>query len=153
MGGIIPHRDSEEITMPKEIALRSKGFNPFGDLIGLNFVNCADGYSQCILEVNHQLLNPHKVLHGGVIYSMADTGMGGALYSCMEHDELCATVEIQIIYFKAVTSGTLTCNTRVLHRTRTLAALESEIANDGGLVAKGTGTFSIFKAKKLDLHL
>ena len=123
--------------MPKEIILRSKGFNPFGDLIGLNFVKCADGYSQCILEVNHQLLNPHKVLHGGVIYSMADTGMGGALYSCMEHDELCATVEIQIIYFKAVTSGTLTCNTRVLHRTRTLAALESEVADDGGSCCQG----------------
>ncbi len=134
--------------MPKNVPHRSKGFNPFGDLIGLNFLKCEGGCSQCVLEVTDHLLNPHKVLHGGVMYSMADTGMGGALYSCMEEDALCATLEIQIIYFKAVTSGTLTCNTRIIHRTRGIAALESEISNEGSLVAKATGVFSIFKARK-----
>ena len=134
--------------MPKKIPLRAEGFNPFFDLIGLKFVRCEDGCSQCILKVEEQLLNPQRVLHGGVIYSMADSGMGGALYSCMEQDELCATVEIKISYFKAVTSGTLTCNTRILHRTRTLAALESEIIDDSNLIAKATGTYSIFKESR-----
>jgi acyl-CoA thioesterase len=133
--------------MPKKIPPGSGGFNPFGDLIGLNFVRCEDGHSQCVLEVDERLLNPHRVLHGGVIYSMADTGMGGALYSCMEDDELCATIEIQIIYLKAVASGRLTCDTRILHRSKRIASLESEIANNGRLVAKATGTFSIFRVK------
>jgi acyl-CoA thioesterase len=143
----MPHMDSEETTMPKKISLRAEDFNWFGDLIGLKFVQREGGCSQCILKVEKQLLNPQRVLHGGVIYSMADSGMGGALYSCMEQDELCATVEIKISYFKAVISGTLTCNTRILHRTRTLAALESEIIDDSDLIAKATGTFSIFKVK------
>ena len=133
--------------MPKEVPLESEGFNPFGELIGLNFVKCERGYSQCVLEVNEKLLNPHKVLHGGVIYSMADTGMGGALYSSLDDDELCATIEIKIVYFKAVTSGTLTCDTRIVHRSKRIAALESEIKNDGHLIAKATGTFSIFRVK------
>ena len=134
--------------MPKELSQGSGVVNPFGDLIGLNFVSCEGGYSRCVLEVNERLLNPHRVLHGGVIYSMADTGMGGALYSCMEENELCATIEIQVIYLKAVTSGTLTCSTRILHRSRRIASLESEITNGDSLVAKASGTFSIFRVRE-----
>jgi len=133
--------------MPKKFPLKSEGFNPFGELIGLNFSKLKKGYSQCILEVNEKLLNPHKVLHGGVIYSMADTGMGGALYSYLDEDELCATIEIKIVYFTAVTSGILTCETKLIHKSKKIAVLESEIKNDGRLIAKAIGTFSIFKVK------
>jgi len=133
--------------MPKKFPLASEQFNPFGELIGLNFSECENGYSRCALEVAEKLLNPHKVLHGGVVYSLADTGMGAALYSELAEDELCATVEIKIAYFAAVTSGTLTCETRVIHRSKRIAALESEIKNDGRLTAKAMGTFSVSKVK------
>ncbi len=125
----------------------SKGFHPFGDLIGLEFTKLQKGYSQCALTVNEKLLNPHKVLHGGVIYSMADTGMGAALYSHLNRDELCATVEIKIMYFSAVKSGDLICETKVLHKGKRVAILESEITNNGQSIAKATGTYSIFKIK------
>ena len=82
--------------MSKKFPLESKGFNPFCELIGLNFTEVKKGYSRCVLKVNDKLLNPHKVLHGGIVYSMADTGMGGALYTCLEPSELCATIEIKI---------------------------------------------------------
>ena len=134
--------------MPKKFPLKSAGFNPFGELIGLNFHKCKKGYSQCTLEVNEELLNPHKVLHGGVIYSMADTGMGGALYSYLGDDELCATIEIKIVYLTAVTSGVITCDTKLVHRSRRIAVLESEIRNDESLIAKAIGTFSIFALKR-----
>jgi acyl-CoA thioesterase len=79
---------------------------------------------------------------------MADTGMGGALYSIMEPDELCASIEINMVYFRAVISGALTCDTRVIHRGKRIATLESEVYNDGSLIAKALGTFSIFKEKR-----
>jgi len=93
-------------------------------------------------------LNPHKVVHGGVLYSMADTGMGGAVYTVMEKDQLCATIEIKITYFKAVKEGSLICDTRIVSRGKRVAALESEITCDGRLVAKASGTYSIFRAKE-----
>lgn len=134
--------------MAREIPANSSGFNPFGDLIGLQFTKCEAGQSQCALKVEQRLLNPHGVVHGGVLYSMADTGMGGAIYSVMEENELCATVEIKIVYFKGVREGTLVCDTRIINRGKRIAALESEISNDGRLVAKATGTYSIFRAKE-----
>ncbi|KKM91314.1 hypothetical protein LCGC14_1229780 [marine sediment metagenome] len=137
--------------MPKPFPLKNKGFHPFGDLIGLEFTKFEKGYSQCVLNVNDKLLNPHGVLHGGIMYSMADTGMGGAAYSLLENDESCATIEIKISYFKSVKSGILTCDTRVLHNGRNISVLESEIMNGGILVAKAIGTFSIFKIRKISI--
>ncbi|MBA7596763.1 hypothetical protein ES703_03750 [subsurface metagenome] len=134
--------------MSKKTSIGAKGFHPFGDLIGLKFTKFGNGDSQCVLDVEEKLMNPHKTLHGGVLYSMADTGMGGALYSLLEKDELCATVEIKITYFKPVREGNLICDTTVIHKGKSLGILESNILNNGTLVSKAYGTFSIFKVRK-----
>ena len=134
--------------MPKEFPSESEGFHPFGELIGLTFSKTEKAYSECVLEINEKLLNPHNVLHGGIIYSMADTGMGGALYPHLDEDELCATIEIKVTYFVAVASGVLTCKTKLIHKGKRIAALESEIDNNGRLVAKATGTYSIFRVER-----
>jgi acyl-CoA thioesterase len=128
--------------------LKSKGFHPFGDLIGFEFTKLRKGYSQCVLQINKNHFNPHKTVHGAVMYSMADTGMGGALYSLLEKGESCATVEIKITYFKAVKEGKLTCDTKVVHRGKSFGVLESEIMNGETLISKAYGTFSIFKIMK-----
>ena len=134
--------------MAKKVPLESQGFNPFGELIGLNFSKSEDGFSRCVLEVNEKLFNPHNVLHGAAIYAMTDTGMGGAVYSCLSPDEMCATVEIKIVYLAPVTSGLVTCDTKLVHRGKRIAILESEVRNDERLVAKATGTYSIFKGRE-----
>lgn len=126
----------------------SKGFHPFAELIGLDFITVKRKYSQCKIEVKEELFNPHKVVHGGVMYSMVDTGMGGALYPSLGEGELCATLEIKINYFKPVSSGTLICDTKLINKGKSNAVLESEITNNEKLVAKAIGTYSIFKINK-----
>ncbi len=134
--------------MSEPIPLKSKGFHPYGDLIGFEFTKLRKGYSQCVLTINNNHFNPHKIVHGAVMYSMADTGMGGALYSLLEKNETCATVEIKITYFKAVREGIITCDTKVIHKGKSFGVLESEIMNGDILVSKAYGTFSIFKLEK-----
>jgi acyl-CoA thioesterase len=133
--------------VPKKFPLNAEGFHPFAQLIGLKFTACKKGYSECVLEINAKLLNPHRVVHGGVVYSMADTGMGAALYPHLDKDEICATVEIKIAYFAALASGLLTCKTKVIHKGKRIAVLESEIEGNRRLIAKAIGTYSIFKTK------
>ena len=135
------------LSMSKISPLNRKSFHPFGDLIGLKFTKLEKGYSQCSLDVVENLLNPHKVVHGGVLYSMADTGMGAASYTNLGKNELCATIEIKINYFKAVKAGTLICNTKVIHQGKKIVTMDSEIMNDGQIVAKAMGTYSVFKIK------
>ncbi len=117
--------------------------NPFGELLGLRLVAVQDGRSQYTLPVEDKHLNPHQVLHGGVMFTLADTGMGAALYDLLAADESCTTVEIKINYIRPVTTGTLTCESQVIHRGRQIALIESNIENNGRLAAKAMGTFYI----------
>jgi acyl-CoA thioesterase len=133
--------------MTKDFPLNEPGFNPFCDLIGLRFTLVKDGTSKCSVKITEQLLNPHGVVHGGAIYTMADTGMGAALYSCIEPQEICATVQLDIHYFQAASSGTLNCTTHIVRQTRKLATLESAIRNKNVVVAKAIATYYIFKLK------
>ena len=119
--------------------------SPFVDLLGLRFTKYGRGSSECTLEANERLMNPNGVLHGGVVYSMADTAMGAALHSLLDEGESCATIEIKIVYLKAVTSGILTCESKVLSKEADLAVMESDVRNGSHLVARALGTFSIFK--------
>jgi acyl-CoA thioesterase len=120
-------------------------YHPFADMIGLRFDEYGPDSSTCSLEVTEALLNPHHVAHGGVLYSMADTGMGAALYPSLSEGELCATIEIKIAYFKPVAKGRIVCRTRTTHRGRRTAHLESEIFSGDTLVAKATGSYAIFR--------
>ncbi len=123
--------------------MNQKGFHPYGDLIGLLFDDCREGRSRCRIEIADKLLNPHGVVHGAVIYSLADTGMGGALYTLLEHGETCATLEIKIAYFQSVSRGTLVCDTRVIDKRKRIASLASEICCGDERIAHATGTFYI----------
>jgi len=118
-------------------------FNPFGMLLGLKCERTGPGLSNCTLDVRPDLMNPNGVLHGGVVYSLADTGMGAALHTQLSTGERCATIEINIVYLSPVTEGSLQCTSRVVHRGRSTAVIESDVFNSEQLVARALGTFSI----------
>lgn len=130
--------------MPKRFPLNQEGFNPFAELIGLEFTAVEEGYSRCELEVTAQLKNPHDVLSGGVLYTMADFGMGAALYPTLDEDELPSTVDLTINYFRPVEAGSVSCETTLINRSRSLAYFESKLSTENE-VAHATGTFFIAK--------
>lgn len=104
----------------------------------------ADG--RCCFEVtvrpNH--MNPHGVVHGGVVYSLVDYAMGGALTSRLAPGERCATLEVKINYLSPVSSGVLTAEAWVVERTKRIGVLEAKVHVDGNrLVALATGSFYI----------
>ena len=119
--------------------------HPYADLLGLIVDEQRSGYSKCTLTVTEKHLNPHRVVHGAVLYALADTGMGAALYPTLDAGEICATIEVKINYYKPVVSGVITCVTQVINRGKTVANLESAIYAGEVLVARANGNYSIFK--------
>lgn len=117
-------------------------------MVGVTFSKIENGYSQAVLEVKDNLLNSMAILHGGATFTLVDCGMGAALYSCLEEGKKGRTLEIKIAYLKAVTSGTVTCDTTVIHKSKTVATLESDVRQDGALIAKAIGTFSISRTNR-----
>jgi acyl-CoA thioesterase len=122
--------------------------HPFADLIALHTEEAAAGHSRLGLTVGPAHLNPHQVVHGAVLYAMADTGMGAALYPTLAAGEICATIEIKISYFKPVSQGQLSCVTTLVNRGKTIANLESRIHLGGVLVAQANGNYAIFMPRQ-----
>jgi len=120
--------------------------HPFADLIGLTVEQQGDGKSTLLLPLDGRHLNPHGVVHGAVIYAMADTGMGAALYSVLDAGYACATIDISISYFRPVVDGQLLCQTVVENKGRTVAHLTARITQNDKLVAQASGNFAIISA-------
>jgi acyl-CoA thioesterase len=124
--------------------------NPFVQLVGftLRLGGRGSGICTAALEVGPKLLNPHGVVHGGVLFSMADTAMGAALYTTLSPGETCATIEIKIHFLQPVIKGKIRCRTRLVHRGSRIAVLESHIKVGRLEVAQALGTFAIFAPRK-----
>jgi acyl-CoA thioesterase len=115
--------------------------------VGMQIDEAAPGRSRCSIEIKDVHRNGTGVAHGGVLFTLADTAMGAALYSSLEQGEICATIEIKIGYFKPVFEGTLVCNATVLNKGKSVASMEATIHNGDVLVSKASGTFAIFRRK------
>jgi acyl-CoA thioesterase len=122
--------------------------HPFAELIDLRVEEQRAGFSRLSLVVTKDHLNPHAVVHGAVVYAMADTGMGVALYPTLAEGEICATIEIKINYFKPIAAGRLTCTTEIVNRGKTVANLESRVFLEQALVAQANGNYAIFTPRK-----
>jgi acyl-CoA thioesterase len=94
------------------------------------------------IEPHH--FNSQGAVHGAVLFTLADTGMGAALYTVLGPSESCATIEIKINYFRPVVEGEIQCRSQLIYRGRTTATLESTLHAGSSLVGKATGTFAVF---------
>lgn len=129
--------------------MRLSAIYPFGETIGLRIDEQGPGRSVCSLEVAPGIHhNPHQVAHGAVLYALADTGMGIALYPTLDKGESCVTIEIKITYFRPAPAGIIRCETVLVNRGRTIANLDSRLyLDDDKLIAQANGNFAILKPK------
>ncbi len=119
----------------------------FAGMVGMTVSHVEPGRSVCHLEITPRHLNAGGVLHGGAQYTLADTSMALAVLAGLEDGLDCATLEIKMTYFKAVSSGAITCETRVIGKGNRVAFLESEVRSGEELIAKASGTFYILRRK------
>jgi len=136
--------------MPNEF-VKPIGYSPFSRLVGFKYAKLDTACSQLVMEVRGEITNENGSVHGGAIYSMVDVGMGAALYAHLTENERCWTAEIKINYLAAVTSGTLTCTSRVVHKGGRLAVMETEVLSGEKSVARAMGTFFIFTAEGYEM--
>jgi acyl-CoA thioesterase len=117
---------------------------PFVDHVGIHFAEHGEGFCVALMPVQPYHLNGNAVVHGGALFTLADTCMGSALYLTLDRSQSCATVEIKINYFKPALSGELRCRSEIVHKGRSLANLDASIWSGDVLVAKANGSFAIF---------
>jgi uncharacterized protein (TIGR00369 family) len=129
-----------------DLAERIRNSAP-GQLFGYELESIGDGKAVMSLRVMDRHLQIHRVVHGGVLASLADTAGAMAAYAILPHGTRLATVEMTINYLEAVNGGQIIAEARVLRIGRTLAVAECEIKNaEGKLAAKSLLTFAIRSA-------
>lgn len=120
------------------------GVGPLAGLLGIRRGLMEDGRCRFDLTVRPDHMNPYGVVHGGVLYTLVDYAMGGALVTRLGPGERCATLEVKIQYLAPVSGGTLSAEASVVERTKRVGVLEARVrADDDRLVALATGTFFI----------
>lgn len=139
----------EDLTPTRDETTSPEGLErgDFMRRLGIRTVERSREHLRTEIDIGPEHHNPNGVAQGGVLYTLADSGMAGALHQHLEPDEICATIEVKIVYTAPVRIGTVTCTTRVLHRGRRVATLESEMHLEDRLVAKALGTFAILERR------
>ena len=117
---------------------------PFVEHVGAQITECGEGKSVIRMEVRPIHFNSHDVVHGAALFTLADTGMGAALFSVLAPDERCSTIEVKINYFRPVLEGTVECRSHVVHRGRTIANVDCTLTASDAVVGKANGSFAIF---------
>ncbi len=131
---------------PREAGEQSVG--ALGDALGMVTEAREPGKSRMRLDVDPKWHNPNGVLQGGVIYTMVDYSMGGAVQPNLPDGDYCTTIEAKINYLASVREGTLTVDTEVVKQGRNIAFTESKVRDDKGrLVATGSGSMFIFRSR------
>jgi acyl-CoA thioesterase len=116
----------------------------FHSLIGFKYGDSGEGHARLLLEVAPKHLSPTKTVHGAVIYALADTTMGAALWTTVTEGETIATISANVDYLAAVTEGTLSCEAEVVRRGKRTAFTRALIRNERDeLVAQVTAAFHI----------
>lgn len=121
---------------------------PFAQLLGITFSDFGDDKCTASLHVNHHLLNPLGIAHGGVTFALADSACGGAALATL-HERRFVTQDLQIRYHGPARLGQIVARAETLYKgTRTLTT-QCRITQNEILIASVTGTFAILSDNEI----
>ncbi|MBE6972957.1 MAG: PaaI family thioesterase [Ruminococcaceae bacterium] len=113
---------------------------------GITVTDARPGYAEGVLEVRPTSSNPHGTVHGGCLYTLADTVAGTA--ACA-HGASCVTVSGTMEFLRPATGPTIRCVATPKKQGRTLSVMQVVLTDDAGKnVATGTFTFFMSQPEK-----
>lgn len=118
-------------------------YNPFANSIGFRLTAMSDGHAEAMVPLTPTLFNPIGSVHGGVLYTIADT-VGGC--AARTRGQIPTTMEGKLNHIRATTEQNkyLTCKANVLHFGQKTVVTSVNIYNDNEqLVAAALFTFYI----------
>ena len=118
-------------------------FNSHNDI---TVTAAGDGKAQGVLEVSPSSMNPHGMVHGGCLYTLADTVAGSAVAASCGGP--CVTVSGTLEFLRPATGATIHCEASPKKLGSTICTMEVELTNqDHKVVATGTFIFMLVEPK------
>ncbi|MEY2622749.1 MAG: hypothetical protein RIT26_2569 [Pseudomonadota bacterium] len=125
---------------------------PFVAHLGFEMVSYEGGRSELRFTPRAEHKNSFDVAHGGALMTLLDVSMATAARS-VDRDLGVVTIEMKTSFMQPA-DGTLTAKGQLLHRTRSMAFVETHLYNaQGTLCAHATGTFKYMPRKNTSASL
>ena len=119
----------------------NKGF--MKHLGGLELKQISQTHFEFMVEVKEMHLNTGKIVHGGFLSTIADTGMGTAAHQ-VAGNRRCVTINLNMQFITAAKLGeNLIGKVLVIKKTNSLVFINCEIDNGKDVVASASGTWKI----------
>ncbi|MCP4320130.1 MAG: PaaI family thioesterase [Hyphomicrobiales bacterium] len=136
------------VNTAKPIEGRNWAADPVTERMGIRRQDTSDGGILTILDAVDEHCNVFGVVHGAVLYAMADVAMGSMLTKALGEFRPVSTVSIISNYLRPTKRGRIRAETELIRLGRSIATLETKTYdNDGILCALFLGTFHISLAK------
>jgi acyl-CoA thioesterase len=120
--------------------------NPFWALLGMELLEIKKGWAIVRLPIEEKHTNAIGLVHGGAIFSAADSAVGMALVGMTNRNENISTLEMKINYMKPVKGREITAEAKIIHRGSQTAIGDVEVRDEEqNLISKGLATYAIFK--------
>lgn len=116
---------------------------PFLEQIGIEKAVVEDGTAEFYVPYDESITN-HTVVHGGVMATLVDATVAGAIHSDAEatlEEMEPLTINMDVNYHAPVTGGDIVASASLVQRGGTIAVGEAEVRNDGDLAVSGTATY------------
>ncbi|MBI3767559.1 MAG: PaaI family thioesterase [Deltaproteobacteria bacterium] len=118
--------------------------DPFTEWMGVEYLIDESGLRRLALTLGPNHMSRANRVHGGVLFSLLDTALGGAVVNALPEGKGCATLELKINYFRPIQLGRVAAEGRLVNLSRSTAYAEGEVRNEKGkILAKASGTFFI----------
>lgn len=105
------------------------GHDTFAKDAGIVLLDSSAGCARVKMVIADRHLNSHGTVHGGVIFTLADTAFAVASNS---HGVPAAAISATISYMKSASSGTLYADAREFAKNPKLATYSVEVTDDSG---------------------
>lgn len=127
-----------------DVAPAEYGEFPLKRHLGMEVGGDEPGVGVARIAVGSDHLNPNGVVHGAVLFALADTAMGKATMNGIEPGRFCASVEVSLRFIRPAAAGELTATANVVKRGRNIVHLDARVVGDDErLIASAAGTFAI----------
>ena len=101
----------------------------FGAHVGIELLEVSVGSAKVKMGIKDYHLNSHKTVHGGAIFTLADLAFAVASNS---HGTIAASINANISYIKAATTGTLIAEAKEVAINPKLATYTIHVTDDAG---------------------
>jgi len=125
---------------------RARDAIPFWSLLGMEVVDIKKGWAKIRIPFLPKLANANGFVHGGAIFSAADSAVGTALVGMVEKEDFITTVEMKINYLKPAKGREIVAEAQIIHRGSVIATGDVEVKDAAGnVIARALATYAIVK--------